>query len=85
MTELIFDVPLPLDEDGFVDRACPSPPRGRVFKVLDQDIERRQPLALYCPFCRREDESSNFTTAEQQDYLERERDALAAHKCSTNS
>lgn len=80
MGEITFHVPIPLDEDGFVDRECPAPECGRVFKVLSSDCEKSTSLAMYCPFCRWEDEPPNFTTTEQQDYLQGELEAKMAEQ-----
>lgn len=78
MGTMRFEVAVPLDDDGFLDRACPSPQCGRTFKVLHRDWEQSPALAVYCPFCRWEDEPTNFTTTEQQDYLNSELEAKMA-------
>lgn len=83
MEEMTFQVSLPLDDDGFIDRQCPSPQCGRTFKVLASDCETSTTLAMYCTFCRQEDEPASFTTSEQQDYLQAELEAKMAEQLQT--
>jgi hypothetical protein len=61
-----------LDDDGYLDRACPAPECRNAFKVLWHDFEKiRYDQVAYCVVCRNADESQEFHTPSQQDYLRR--------------
>lgn len=69
MEEIIVDVDLALDDDGFLDRQCPETRCRRYFKVVHSDWESSDTVVATCPFCGYKDEPSEFTTVEQEDYL----------------
>src|SRR5688572_21386027 len=75
--DLVFEVSIPLDADGFLDRQCHSANCNRYFKVLHADWEMAVTNVVTCPFCGFEDEPSNFTTVEQQDFVHQSAMALA--------
>ncbi len=80
MGDMVFEVAIPLDADGFLDRQCHSPSCSRYFKVLYTDWEAAEANAVTCPFCGYVDEPGNFTTVEQQDFLQQTAMALAQEK-----
>lgn len=63
-------VNLSIDENGYLDRVCPSQICGTSFKVqfVDwRDIVRDD--KVFCPLCRYDAESKEWNTPEQVDYL----------------
>lgn len=61
-----------LDDDGYLDRACPAPECRNAFKVLWSDFEKiGYDHVAYCVVCRNTHESQEFHTPSQQDYLRR--------------
>lgn len=80
MGDMVISVEIPLDDDGFLDRQCPSVNCRRYFKVLHTDWEAAQVSAVVCPFCGYDDDPGNFTTVEQQDYLQQTALAIAQEK-----
>lgn len=77
MDDMVISADIPLDDDNFLDRQCRSGNRGRYFKILHRDWEAATANAVTCPFCGYVDEPSNFTTVEQQQYLEETALAIA--------
>jgi hypothetical protein len=68
----VFRVPIciPLDEDGYMDRKCPHPSCGHLFKVLFDDWETKIPEEqAFCPLCRHGTERNDFTTPEFDAYV----------------
>ncbi len=63
------DIPLPLDEDGYLDRQCPNPSCQSEFKILSQDwIDKVSDAKVFCPTCRFESPASNWNTSQQIEY-----------------
>lgn len=59
-----------LDDDRYLDRACPAPECRNAFKVQFEDFKTiPYDQVVYCVLCRNADESQEFHTPEQQDYL----------------
>ncbi len=67
-----LSIELPIDEFGYIDRACPSDKCGVYFKVLDDHwfSEKVSDEVVYCPFCRHQEPADEWTTPEQDDYVE---------------
>jgi hypothetical protein len=80
MDDMVINVDIPPDEDGFLDRQCHSENCGRYFKILHRDWEVAETNAVTCPFCGYVDEPTNFTTQEQQQYLNHLAVAIAQQK-----
>lgn len=70
MEDMVISVEIPLDDQGFLDRQCHGDACGRYFKVLHSDWETSDATSVTCPFCGYVDEPGNFTTEEQQEYLQ---------------
>src|SRR5687767_8245356 len=63
-------IQLPLDDDGYFERICPSPGCSTGFKVLFTDWRDKVPDAqAWCAICGYSAESSTFSTPEQQKYI----------------
>jgi hypothetical protein len=63
-------IELELDDNGYLDRMCPSGECGATFKVMFEDwrdIVRDE--EIFCPVCRRDAKSSEWNTLEQADYI----------------
>jgi len=61
-----------LDDNGYLDRLCPSTECGTHFKVMFEDwrdIVRDE--VVYCPLCRHDVESTEWNTPEQDEYIEK--------------
>jgi hypothetical protein len=69
-TGVTIQVPIETDEDGYYDRRCPSDACQADFKVLLQDWKDKvQDEQVFCPVCRHEAPSSEWSTPKQQKYL----------------
>jgi hypothetical protein len=67
-----FRIPIsiPLDDDGNIDRVCPSIACRHEFKVLFDDWEAKvRDDRAYCPLCRNAAEPTEFNTAELDEYV----------------
>ena len=65
-----IQIDLELDDNGYLDRRCPSDECGAHFKVMFddwRDIVRDE--VVYCPLCRHDAESSEWNTPEQAKYI----------------
>ncbi len=63
---------LELDDNGYLDRLCPSDQCGAHFKVMFEDwrdIVRDE--VVYCPLCRHNAESPEWNTQEQAEYIKK--------------
>jgi len=68
---------IPLDENGHMDRRCPSGDCQGEFKVVFDDWrDKVQDEVVYCPFCRHEAPATEWNTDAQQEYIQR---AAMAH------
>ena len=68
--KLTFSVEIPTDEDGYVDRLCPSELCSAQFKVRDEDWgDKVRDEEVFCPFCRHGAASTEWNTQEQVEHL----------------
>ena len=59
-----------LDDNGQLDRQCPSDECGAEFKVLLDDWKDKvRDEAVYCPICRHEAKATEWNTPQQQEYI----------------
>jgi hypothetical protein len=58
------------DENGYIDRICPSDECGTHFKVSGEDFRDRTSDIFYCPLCRFDAEPSEWNTPEQLEYIQ---------------
>ena len=66
-----------LDDNGHLDRLCPSAECQAEFKVLLEDWKNKvRDEVAYCPICRYEDKGTEWNTPEQREYI---RNAGLAH------
>lgn len=62
-------VPIPADEEGFLDRECPSDACLSQFKVHEDDWrDKVRDEEVFCPFCRHAADSKKWFTQEQVDH-----------------
>lgn len=65
-------IQIPLDEKGHMDRRCPCDECGSEFKVLFEDWrEKVRDEVVYCPICRFEAASTEWSTEAQQEHIRR--------------
>jgi hypothetical protein len=70
-------VSIPCDEEGYLDRECPSPACQFTFKVHEDDWrDRVRDEQAFCPFCGHAAESAKWLTQEQ---LAHAKQAAIAH------
>jgi hypothetical protein len=70
-------IQLHLDDDGHLDRRCPSEICQADFKVLFEDWKEKVRIeAAYCPICRHESKGTDWNTLAQREYI---RKASLAH------
>jgi len=63
-------IPIPIDNNGYLDRRCPSEACLADFKVLMEDWDHKfSGDQVYCPVCREEAKSTEWNTPEQQEYI----------------
>jgi len=63
-------IPIPIDNDGYLDRRCPSEACLADFKVLIEDWDHKFSAAqVFCPICREEAKSTEWNTPEQNEYI----------------
>jgi hypothetical protein len=66
---MTVSVPIPTDEKGFLDRACPSKNCGATFKVHGEDWDTKVTDDQgFCPLCRYAAKSEDWATPEQMQY-----------------
>jgi hypothetical protein len=66
-----------LDDDGQIDRRCPSDACQAEFKVVFEDWKAKvRDDGVYCPLCRHEAKATEWNTPAQRDYI---RQAGLAH------
>jgi uncharacterized Zn finger protein (UPF0148 family) len=62
-------VPIPADEEGYLDRECPSGACLSQFKVHEEDWrDKVRDEEVFCPFCRHTADSKKWFTQEQVDH-----------------
>jgi len=65
-----FTVSIPIDNDGYFDRRCPSAACQADFKVLMEDWKQKvSDTQVFCPICREKAKSTEWNTPEQQEYI----------------
>lgn len=65
-----LSISIPIDDDGYFDRHCPSEACQTDFKVLMEDWKDKVSDArVFCPICREEAKSTEWNTLEQQEYI----------------
>jgi len=65
-------IEIPIDEEGYFDRRCPSNACQTDFKVLMEDWKVKVTDAqVFCPLCREEAKATEWNTPEQQEYIRR--------------
>lgn len=63
-------ISLPLDDEGYFDRQCPSETCGANFKVLFEDWrDKVSDEKVFCPICRFEAKADSWNTSEQVKYI----------------
>jgi hypothetical protein len=63
---VVFRVSIPLDDDGHFGRQCPG--CRRLFRVAYEDYDRLpEDLRLWCVYCGRHDDHSEFLTEQQRE------------------
>jgi DNA-directed RNA polymerase subunit RPC12/RpoP len=66
----IFKVSMPLDDEGYFGRECPS--CHQIFRIHSDDYDALpDDLVLTCPYCGHRDEHSTFMTTQQKDRADR--------------
>jgi uncharacterized Zn finger protein (UPF0148 family) len=61
---------LPLDDEGYFDRQCPSEECGANFKVLFEDWrDKVSDERVFCPICRFQTTADSWNTSEQVEYI----------------
>jgi hypothetical protein len=69
-------ITIPLDEDGFLGRECPS--CSAAFKMMGDEYEALpDELELTCPYCGHQEDHSEFMTAGQRERVEAAAQAMA--------
>ena len=64
-------IELDLDDNGHLDRVCPSDDCGTNFKVMFEDWrDLVRDEEVFCPLCRHDAESSEWNTPEQAEYIQ---------------
>jgi uncharacterized Zn finger protein (UPF0148 family) len=65
-----FTISIPIDNDGYFDRRCPSEACQADFKVLMEDWKQKvSDVQVFCPICREEAKATEWNTPEQQEYI----------------
>src|SRR5438067_112951 len=63
-------ISIPIDNDGYLDRRCPSEACQADFKVLMEDWKAKvSDDQVFCPICREEAKATEWNTPEQQEYI----------------
>jgi len=77
-------VPIETDENGYIDKQCPSEDCEFIFKVNNEDWSNMFiDEAVWCPFCRHEAPADQWFTAEQVEHAKAE--ALTVVKGTINN
>ena len=64
-----ISVEIELDDNGYIDRCCPSDDCGTRFKLLYEDWSNLiRDEVVFCPLCRHEADCTQWNTLEQSDY-----------------
>ena len=62
MSDVVFKITIPSDNDGFITLQCPF--CGDRFKLTVEGFEREDIIELFCPYCGLRHENSRFLTDE---------------------
>jgi hypothetical protein len=62
MSDVVFSITIPSDDDGFITLQCPF--CSDRFKLTVEDFEREDIIDLFCPYCGLQHEPSRFLTDE---------------------
>ena len=63
-------IQIPLDEDGYFDRKCPSANCQSAFKVFFEDWrDKVSDARVFCPICREEAAATEWNTPDQIGYI----------------
>lgn len=71
MQNMRVSVPIKADEEGYLDKECPSEECMYQFKVLEEDWKGRNEPA-FCPMCGQEANGDSFWTTEQIKHAQRQ-------------
>jgi uncharacterized Zn finger protein (UPF0148 family) len=67
---ILVPIQIPIDNDGYFDRRCPSDTCQSDFKILFEDWTNKVSDAqVFCPICREEAEATQWNTPDQCEYL----------------
>ena len=67
---VLVPIVIPIDDDGYFDRRCPSDNCQSDFKILFEDWKNRVSDAqVFCPICREEAEAAEWNTPDQVEYI----------------
>jgi hypothetical protein len=65
-----LSISIPIDNDGYFDRRCPSEACQADFKVLMEDWKQKvSDDQVFCPICREKAKASEWHTPEQLEYV----------------
>lgn len=65
-------IEMPVDNDGYFDRRCPSVACRSDFKILFEDWKNKvSDTQVFCPICREEAQAVKWNTSDQIEYIER--------------
>ena len=68
-----FSIPIEEDENGYIDKQCPSEECEFTFKVSASDWEEKfKDEAVWCPLCRHEAEADQWFTKKQVEHAQSE-------------
>jgi hypothetical protein len=63
-------IQMPLDDEGYFDRQCPSLACQSDFKILFDDWKSKaSDIRVFCPICREEAKATEWNTSEQCEYI----------------
>lgn len=83
MTQIIKNLPLPVDEDGFLRRECPY--CKRQFKLHQDEFGSLQDESdHYCPYCGQIANSGQWGTEEQAEHINTNLDNIVADLLNEN-
>ena len=64
------EIPIPLDEDGYLDRGCPHEECRSEFKVFLDDWDKKvRDEEVFCPICGHAEKADQWFTKEQDEHL----------------
>jgi hypothetical protein len=67
---LSIPIQIPLDDEHYLDRQCPSVNCQSSFRVLFEDWkEKVSDVRVFCPICREEAKATEWNTPDQAEYI----------------